>query len=489
MRAMLWTAAIVIGFGGVWGSPRAAAAQEEPVEAAAPQEDAPETPVETAPIESPVRPVESSRHQDGNDEHEDDEAPLSNVRAPNVEWLEFGGQFRTQFEYRDPASYVVPGTFGLSPLARGNADDDAVLMRTRLHANAQIEENLRVFVQLQDFRFWGAEAPPALATSVDDEGVDIHQAFVEIENLFDRPFGLKIGRQELSYGDQRLVSPLDWRFRAFDAIKGRYEGREWWIDVFASNVLEGSSTGRDRMFNGAYVSIQPDDEGELDFYLFQRLFGDRTFAGETGGLSDLEDYTLGVRYARKTSTYDVSAEADYQFGTRGGDRVEAYAYAIKGGVILDESKKLRLGAGWDFATGDDDPTDGRSGTFVPLFPFGHYFQGFYDIFSWSNGHDLYFSGGFSPIEELHLQLDWHNFWLDDTQDAWYSATGAPLRRDPTGKSRHYVGSEFDLHARWSIREQMQLWFGYSFFQPGTYVRDTGSAPVGNFLFAQLTVNF
>ncbi|MEQ8767715.1 MAG: alginate export family protein [Planctomycetota bacterium] len=494
MRALIWVVTL-----GLWWTTNALGTpvQEGPeAPASEPRSEDPQDDEAAAGVDEPEPNTQEADPQ-SSEETKTDLAPeaarMSNVSAPKVEWLELGGQFRAQFEYRDPAAYVVPGTFGTPLFARGNADDDLMLMRTRLHADARINENLRAFVQLQDFRFWGAEAPPTLATTVDDEGVDIHQAFVDLERLFDVDFGLRIGRQELSYGDQRLVSPLDWRFRAFDAIKARYRRDDWTLDVFASNVLEGTSTNRDRMFNGAYFTWEVDEEAILDVYLFQRMYGDRTFAGERGGLSDLEDYTLGGRYARRGdlggAEVDFTAEGAFQFGSRGGDHVEAFAWALKGGVTLDEETKFRIGAEWAYATGDEDPLDGNSNTFVPLFPFGHFFHGYYDQWVWSNGHDLAFSASFWPHEDLKVQLDWHNFWLDDTQDAWYAADLTPIRRDPTGSARRYVGSEIDLTGRWNIQEQVSLWFGYSFFQPGTYVRDTGSAPVGNFIFAQLTVDF
>jgi len=56
-----------------------------------------------------------------------------------------------------------------------------------------------------------------------DGPIDLHQAYVLIGNHKEFPLSLKIGRQELVYGDQRLLGHLRWNnnARTFDAAKVR----------------------------------------------------------------------------------------------------------------------------------------------------------------------------------------------------------------------------------------------------------------------------
>jgi hypothetical protein len=57
--------------------------------------------------------------------------------------VSFGAQVRPRTEYRDPV---------------GGGDDAFTSMRVRAHVNANLRQNVRVFIQLQDVRIWGEES-------------------------------------------------------------------------------------------------------------------------------------------------------------------------------------------------------------------------------------------------------------------------------------------------------------------------------------------
>src|SRR5262245_34631606 len=128
-----------------------------------------------------------------------------------VKQITLGGQIRTRAEYRDPTSY----SNATAPAS--TRSDDLFLTRIRLNFKFSATDDIDVFVQPQDERQWGQE-PSVL---YDDKNFDLHQGFVEVRNLFSEPLSIKAGRMELSYGDQRLVSPLDWSniARAWDGAK------------------------------------------------------------------------------------------------------------------------------------------------------------------------------------------------------------------------------------------------------------------------------
>jgi hypothetical protein len=79
-----------------------------------------------------------------------------------------------------------------------------------------------------------------------------------------------IGRQILSYGDERLIGSFDWHNlgRTFDAVKIRYApAKDWFLDAFVSSVVvsdsdafnhsdfrDGNDTDRDQIFSGLYFS-------------------------------------------------------------------------------------------------------------------------------------------------------------------------------------------------------------------------------------------
>src|SRR5687767_15798168 len=90
----------------------------------------------------------------------------------------------------------------------------------------------------------------------------IRQAYVEFGKAEAPMVSLRVGRQELFFGEQRLVGHLNWTntARTFDAARVTVAGRTFRIDGFASSVV----TMRDGDFNrsrqgeafyGAYSSF------------------------------------------------------------------------------------------------------------------------------------------------------------------------------------------------------------------------------------------
>ncbi len=65
-------------------------------------------------------------------------------------------------------------------------------------------------------------------------GIGVHQGYVEIVAP-DGP-SLRVGRQELSLGDQRLVGPLDWAMqaRSFDAVRLSGQAKDLAYELFGA---------------------------------------------------------------------------------------------------------------------------------------------------------------------------------------------------------------------------------------------------------------
>src|SRR6185295_11046498 len=64
-------------------------------------------------------------------------------------------------------------------------------------------------------------------------------AFVTVGNHKEFPLSLKVGRQELSYGDERLVGAFAWNNigRVFDAAKVRWQNAWFGADFFTSRTV------------------------------------------------------------------------------------------------------------------------------------------------------------------------------------------------------------------------------------------------------------
>ena len=252
---------------------------------------------------------------------------------------------------------------------------------------------------------------------------------------------------------------------------------------------------RERRFENTH---ETSENHEFDAYYFGREFHDASVTGENLAAGDLADRTIGVRMKGKALGFDYSAEAMFQNGHFAADRIDAYAWLASLGYTFDAPLTPRIGVEFDYASGDHNPTDNRRNTFDPLFPFGHFYQGFADVFAFKNGKDLSFYLKANPVEKLSVQIDYHTFWLSARRDAWYgpgnptgtNLSGAVIRRNTAGTSDPRVGSELDLHARYAIGKFVKLWGGWSHFFPGGFVKTTPGEAIGmNWFFLQMTIDF
>jgi hypothetical protein len=405
--------------------------------------------------------------------------------------ITIGGQVRWRFEYRDPTAY---NNLGATTKDDQREDLDVFLQRIRLNLTFTLNDQIEFFFQPQDQRAWGDEA----SVLSDETNLDVHQGFVLVKELLTPALSAKIGRQELSYGDQRLVSPLDWSNigRAWDGAKLRYAPGDWWVEAFYTVIQENFNFGSedDQDFWGFYASLIAVKDHEFDVYAFGRTFNANSSVGEPGADigNDRNDVTYGLRLKGKMSGFDYTAEGMLQSGEVEEDDVKAWAFAATLGYTFDMDWKPRIGVEITHASGDQDGTDGDIETFDPLFPFGHFYQGFADVFSFRNGQDIAVYLRVAPTPTLSFHLDFHMFTLDQVTDAWYNFAGAPIRPGVAGADDE-VGQEIDLHFRAAVGKHVKFWGGVSRFFAGQFVEDsagaTGIDGDMTWVFLQMTVDF
>ncbi|MFH2204913.1 MAG: alginate export family protein [Elusimicrobiota bacterium] len=396
--------------------------------------------------------------------------------------LKFGGQFRVRGEATNVTSYATQA---------GRNPTDFVLYRTRLNAEAEPGKGVRTFIQLQDSRTSGS------APGTNNQNVDLHQGYLDILDLWGLPLSLRAGRWGMSYGDQRLISTLDWSNvgRAWDGIRIRAGNDIWNVDLFSTNVKEVDKSVHDHRFSGLYAACKAVEKHEMDVYFLGRDLGDGIQTNEdpdgagprTAGTGNLTERTLGTRIKGRTGMADYSGEFVYQFGFAAGDRIQAHALALTAGVNAPVAMQPRLGFEWTYASGDSDPNDGKEETFSPLYPFSHALQGHADVFNWRNGHDFAAHLKLVPVAGLNSFVSYHHFRLEHARDSWYG--GAAIATDATGTSGKHVGDEIDIHFKTKFRDTLNLWFGVAQFFPGEFAKKTVAARDKTFGFIQAVLDF
>ncbi|MCH7702141.1 MAG: alginate export family protein [Planctomycetes bacterium] len=400
--------------------------------------------------------------------------------------LSLGGEFRVTIESETNKA------FG----ATEPANDTFQHYRYFLHADVRYRNVFRVFVQ-------GAvvhDEDRDLAFRGSDENIaDLQQLFFDLRvwGGDERPVTLRVGRQELLYGNERYVSPLDWAStrRRFDAVKLFWTYPDWTVDMFYAKPVVVQRRQRDRYnedfdFYGLYVTYTGIPRHGLDLYAFA-VDNTGSPVNPNGKAGDKSTYTLGSRFWGKTGGFDYETELAGQWGHWAGDTVQAWSWATTAGYTFSELKcQPRLGLGFDWASGDDNPTDGKVGTFDQLFPLGHTYLGFMDLIGRQNitaaRADL--SAWIVP-GSVKGAIAYHAFWLTHPEDALYNAAGGVVRRDPTGDSGRKVGQEMDLTVKWKLDAHSNVLLGYSHFWDSDLITNTGPSEDADLFYVQYQLKF
>jgi hypothetical protein len=388
------------------------------------------------------------------------------VFAPLDEKVKLSGEIRVRHEYRSLQDYKTIGNM--------RTMDDTTMSRIRLNVDMEITEWLGGNVGIQDSRVFGEEA----STTSDEAGVDLHTGYMEarLRSKLDVPVMLRLGRQEMRLGSGRLMAERPWGNvgQSFDGLRITYEEDGWQAHGFMMVIREGTgSVDEDRILTGAHFTCRAVEDHTVDLYLYHRRYADETFVGEKGDTGDLRDGTAGFRGTGKTGGLDYEGELAFQFGYRGKDDVRAWMAVFRGGYTLEEwAGRPRLGIEYNYASGDNDPTDGRFGGFDDLFGLRHGVLGIADYTGRSNLHD--FSAGLviEPVKNLTLQVEGHKFCLAEKKDAWRASDLSVMRRDTSGTSDPDLATELDLITRFKAGKHFDLQLGGAWFWAGPYVEDT-----------------
>lgn len=381
-----------------------------------------------------------------------------------------------------------------------------------------------------------AAAAPGQGLAERDGPLDLHQAFIFIGNHKEFPVSVKIGRQELVYGDQRLVGHLRWNnnARTFDAVKVRWQNALFGVDVFTGGVVYSdhgnlNHANTQDVFSGAYFSFPALAKNEIvEAYLLNRTVSRGITSDAWSGIAAPFRFpapqnlsTAGLRIKSKPLAYDAwdyGVELMHQFGDRtavypattvaaaaAAPRLDqdAWAAVLQGGYTWTEHPwQPRVGVLYSYASGDKSGSDRESQTFQNLFATTHLHYGYMDLNSLQNLHDLRLVATAKPLANVSLAVEAHVQRLDHTTDFWYNVAGVPrnfigaavgsgggYRINPSYSNE--LGTELDFVAGWTFRPAAQIEIGVSHYFRGEYIKQS-LASVGSkdasYVYTQLTLN-
>lgn len=396
--------------------------------------------------------------------------PCHGLRAQPVS-LTVGGQARWREE-------VYRG-FNTLPIDDDNAQSRLVVSLDLL-AGRHTGWYARAFTELRDDRSYGRSLPGGARTQ-DEDRHDIQTAQGEIGHGASY---LRLGRQEIALGQQRLIGVADWsntrrsshgarlylergRF-AFEAI----DARPVLVRQQAGNLVD--STQRFRTLSlGSAAGARPLARGLPALwqgYWYEQAIhppgGARTHRVTTGGRL-LWQWGTTARVARS-----IEVEGARQVGTTGARTLAAHVWVAEG---LLRWKRVRgapsVAIGIEQASGENPATPARLEAFTVLYPAAHAHGGYADVFGRTNVRELHAVSAWDPTKALALRAALYRFDRLRLADGVYTKQNAVFRPAGTNRDRH-VADELDLTGTYRLGSHWRVVFGGGVVVPGAFLRQT-----------------
>jgi hypothetical protein len=417
-----------------------------------------------------------------------------------------GGEFR--WRYMDEVNRLRP------PFKQpGRSVYD--LERWRNYVDVKHSDWLRVYVEMITANISNNDLP---VTGIDLNRWDLLNAFVDLKVLErdDKPVWLRVGRQELSFGSQRLVSPLDWANtrRNFQGIRLNSPGVNWDLDAWITNPVDTATIGtgggigptlgvnylgnrfdpanHNMTFGGGYATYKGIKNHTIDSYLLWANYAG-SFPGGAG-FPVGDRYTWGHRWAGTFLVGDGSrswltdVEGGYQFGNDHGQSVQAgFITTGLGHQWKNVMWEPTLWGFYDWASGDGNPTDHVNNTFFQYYGLVHAYMGLIDNLARQNISDINWRLQLKPSQKLNLQVAQHFFQLANTNDQLYTVGGQPFPAATNQGSQ--IGTELDLMATYNVNANLSLEMGYFQFWYGDYIQTVSPRGNAEQLYLQTTVRY
>ena len=357
-------------------------------------------------------------------------------------------------------------------------------MRTRLRFDVDVIENVLLVIELQDIRLLGEEG----TTVNDTEGLDLKRGEMIFKQVGGIPLDVEAGRFVMKYGNERLVGALEWfdQGRSYDGIKTGYSPQSWYVDLWAVQIAEFQLTNiDDEKFFGVYGGTK-EWTPWIDAELYVLVIDDNERAPVVG---DTFFTTIGTRLFGATGNWSYTGEFAWQTGDVRDEDLSAFAFAVTANYVFANVKgKPKIRFEIAYATGDDEPGDGKTEQFQTVLPTNHMHYGYADLVGWENMIDFRVGGTINLNPKIFVTLDYHHFRRESSAGAWVNAGGLVIRPGVPGSSKD-LGQEVDLQLIWRPSEPVSFLFGWAIFLPGTFVEETGASPTAQFGYIQGRVKF
>ena len=249
---------------------------------------------------------------------------LKNRSLPRGGSYDIGGQNRVRFHSER----------NMRGLGLTGVDDKFLLRRTRVYGDFRLSPDIRVYAEMLDADSNHEDFGPR---PIEVNRFEMQNLFVDARLLARGGNSLtaRVGRQELLFGAQRNVSPLDWANtrRTFEGARLMLKQKDRTFDAFWTNPMRVDddsfdSPDRDQEFMGMYSSYTGMANQTVDTYFLRYLNG--------RGANNFQFNTFGTRWQGSNGNNLWDVEGAYQYG----DNTDGSSH-VAGMLTMGVGRKLK----------------------------------------------------------------------------------------------------------------------------------------------------
>ena len=399
--------------------------------------------------------------------------------------LKLNLQLRPRAEFRN-------GLF--TPILEGQKPATFISQRSRIGLLYSKDQKLKIGLSTQVVTTWGNDAQ--VQTTAND--ISLYEAWAQV--YFNPEWSIKVGRQVLSYDDERILGALDWNNagRKHDAALLRFEKNKFRTDLafaFNQNTERITGTFYDNSFSQPYKS--------MEFLWMKYEISEALSASALLMNLDMQNrldssiyhlQTLGGNVFYKKDKLNLTGTYYFQTGNNPQKslksvKTNAWMAAFKADYNIN--KKIGIGVGSDYLSGKNmNSSTSTISFFNPLYGTHHKFYGFMDYFYVSSPYknvglwDSYLNINFTPANKFNSQIALHHF-----------ESAAKVINYSGSTASSTLGNEADLTFTYTIMKEVKLNGGYSQMFTNSsmkYVKNISPEqkikPLQNWIWLSLNVN-
>jgi hypothetical protein len=357
--------------------------------------------------------------------------------------------------------------------------NDAVYDLSRVWGGMELRPTkwLMAYMQFADAHALGLPLKYVSSNMRDD--FDDRQAFLEFHA---KNVQVIAGRQELRYGEERLVGISNWTnpSRTWDGFLGRIGDKDR-LDLFSTSVVAIHPESLDKhgaglTFHGAVGTITTwvPHTVVIPFVYVKAIPWVKSQQGTYGTETEV---TPGAEASGKYwGSFYFEMLGALQRGSYSSDSIRSAAGYVKVGYTAEHFDwKPRLTGEYKYASGNRNLTNSstRIGTFDQQYPSNHNAFGMTDLFGYQNIKMERIHLDLSPAKRLSLLIEQEWLRVATVHDGVYGGAGTTTVKAPAeGFLSDDIGREFDASGQYVfLRNNLTLNFGIARFSPGAVMQE------------------